>query len=92
MIFSIRMTRPVSFFLRVPIVLELYRRKWQGGNIHILFLSTQAIQLLACKAPVFWSKYTTQTRPVWTIFKITLKTGFETGLVKQGFEKWVLEI
>ena len=33
---SIRMTRPVSFFRRVPIVLELYRRKWQGGNIYTM--------------------------------------------------------
>ena len=32
------MTRPVSFFCRVPIVLELYRRKWQGGNIHTLLV------------------------------------------------------
>ena len=32
--FSIRMTRPVSFFRMVPIVLELYRRKWQGGKIN----------------------------------------------------------
>ena len=31
------MTQPVSFFRRVTIVLELYRRKWQGGNIYSLF-------------------------------------------------------
>ena len=29
------MTRPVSFFRKVPILLELYRRKWQGGNIYV---------------------------------------------------------
>ena len=28
------MTQPVSFFCRVTIVLELYRRKWEGGNIY----------------------------------------------------------
>ena len=32
------MTRPVSFFRKVTIVLELYRRKWQGGNIYIDFI------------------------------------------------------
>ena len=30
------MTRPDSFFRIVPIVLELYRRKWQGGNIYLI--------------------------------------------------------
>ena len=29
------MTRPVSFFRRVTILLELYRENWQGGNINI---------------------------------------------------------
>ena len=28
------MTRPVSFFRRVTILLELYRENWQGGNIY----------------------------------------------------------
>ena len=28
------MTRPVSFFRRVTILLELYRENWQGGYIH----------------------------------------------------------
>ena len=28
------MIRPVSFFCRVNIVLELYRENWQGGNIN----------------------------------------------------------
>ena len=28
------MTRPDSFFRMVPIVLELYRRKWQLGNMY----------------------------------------------------------
>ena len=30
------MTRPVSFFRIVTILLELYRRKWQGGNIYTI--------------------------------------------------------
>ena len=30
------MTRPVSFFRRVTILLELYRENWQGGNINVV--------------------------------------------------------
>ena len=40
------MTRPVSFFRRVPIVLDLYRRKWQGGNIY--GLTAQAVWIFIC--------------------------------------------
>ena len=52
------MTRPVSFFRIVTIVLELYRRKWQGGNIdtptscHVLE-QTIWLQLILKKAHAF---------------------------------------
>ena len=41
MLFIIRMTRPVSFFCIVTIVLELYRRKWQGGNMYYQAYTTK---------------------------------------------------
>ena len=39
------MTRPDSFFRIVQIVLELYRRKWQGGNIY--FVSRAGVVVVA---------------------------------------------
>ena len=34
------MTRPVSFFRRVTIILELYRENWQGGNMYVAVSKT----------------------------------------------------
>ena len=90
------MTQPVSFFRRVTLVLELYRRKWQGGNIYwdqtntiiwhmVEFESSFTDCLQKSTYLLRFLNYYLLKKPLnWTQLKAIHETTFRCNYGKQG--------